>query len=191
MCVYQTKLKFGVLFILSYSTVVLYSRDHEGVGIAPGKILIRNHTQKSFTATWHYWSGIIKPKGAFRMIQNVSNEKIFIRRNFLLTDCLTDWLPDWLMPSDKHNSTMANAMGFISPLFNVAWVETCLFTNQRSYSACIMDLPLSSFVSLFFLHNAKVSICGSASMASCADFMQGWNGRKLIDCRGAAIRDCM
>jgi len=36
-----------------------------------------------------------------------------------LTEVSTDW-PIWLMPSDKHNSITAQAMGLISSLFNVA-----------------------------------------------------------------------
>ena len=36
------------------------------------------------------------------------------------TDRPTDWLTYWLIPSDKHKSINAKAMGLISSLFNVA-----------------------------------------------------------------------
>ena len=56
------------------STVVLYSRDDEGVGVVHKENSTQNHLQKSFTAISQYWSGINKPKYVFRMTWNVSDE---------------------------------------------------------------------------------------------------------------------
>ena len=52
---------------MSYSTIVLYSRDDEGVGVVHKEKSTQNHLQKSFTVISQYWSGINKPKCVFRM----------------------------------------------------------------------------------------------------------------------------
>ena len=56
-------------------------------------------------------------------------------------------LTNSLTHSLMHNSM---AMGLFSSLFDVTRPEMCLFTNRRTYNACIIDLPLSSFVFQFF-----------------------------------------
>ena len=54
------------------------------------------------------------------------------------------------MPSDKHNSITAKAMGLIFSLFDVA-----LVAYHSTYNAFFMDLPVSSFVSHSSLLTAK------------------------------------
>ena len=58
--------------LVSYSTIVLYGRDDEGV--VHEEKSTQHHLQQSFTAISQYWSGINKPKCAFRMTRNVSDE---------------------------------------------------------------------------------------------------------------------
>ena len=50
---------------ISYSTVVLYSRDHKGVGVAHKIISPENQPQFSQTMK-QYWLSKTKPKKAFR-----------------------------------------------------------------------------------------------------------------------------
>ena len=54
---------------LSYSTIVLYSRDHKGVGVVHGKT---SPASFSLTVTRQYWLGKIKPKQAFRLTETFS-----------------------------------------------------------------------------------------------------------------------
>ena len=63
---------------ISYSTVVLYSRDHKGVGVAHKIISPENQPQFSQT-TEQYWLGKTKPKKAFRSTRNAFNKLL---RNF-------------------------------------------------------------------------------------------------------------
>ena len=59
--------------ILLYSTIVLYSRDHKGVGVAHGKTS-KIQPQISLTMMKQYWLGKTKPKQAFRLTQNAFNK---------------------------------------------------------------------------------------------------------------------
>ena len=68
------KLLLKVTSYISYSTIVLYSRDDEGVGVVQEEKSTQNHLQKSFTAISQYWSGINKPKYVFTTTRNVSNK---------------------------------------------------------------------------------------------------------------------
>jgi len=47
---------------ISYSTIVLYSRDHTGAGMAYNKIFFKKQPQFSHLMTWQYWLGKTKPK---------------------------------------------------------------------------------------------------------------------------------
>jgi len=64
---------------LSYSKIVLYSRDDQGWWTWSTKKSTLAHLQESFMATWQYWSGINKPECVFRAIQNTINDFL---RNF-------------------------------------------------------------------------------------------------------------
>ena len=60
------------------------------------------------------------------------------------------------MPSDKRYSIMAQAMGLIFSLFDVASAqEVYLLAYHSMYSAFFVDLPVSSFVSHSSLLTAK------------------------------------
>ena len=48
--------------ILSYSTIVLYSRNHKGVGVAHKKTSPKNQPQFILTTMRQYWLGKTKPK---------------------------------------------------------------------------------------------------------------------------------
>ena len=65
--------------------------------------------------------------------------------------CLPVCLPACL-PSDKCNSIMAKAAGLILSLFDVVSAQRVPF---GTYNARIRDLPLSSFVSHFYLLTAQ------------------------------------
>ena len=54
------------LFLLSYSMIVLYSRDHKGVGMALEIISPKKQPQLPLTTMRQYWLGKTKPKQAFR-----------------------------------------------------------------------------------------------------------------------------
>ena len=83
------------------------------------------------------------------------------------------------MPSDsKHNSKTARARDLISSLINA---KMCLFTNRRSYSACIRVLPLYPFDLPFFSSQLrKVTICDRHRMASVRDIKI--NEALLVQC---------
>ena len=49
---------------MSYSRVVLYIRDHEGLDFLT-KNITQNQLNNTFLAPWQHWLGINKPKSAF------------------------------------------------------------------------------------------------------------------------------
>jgi len=65
----QQKMQF-----ISYSTIVLYSRDHTGVGMAYDRISPKNQPQFSHLMIWQYWLRKTNPKQVFRLIQNAFNK---------------------------------------------------------------------------------------------------------------------
>ena len=79
-----------------------------------------NQLNINFVTAWQHWLGIVKPKNVLRSTLNHYIKLLWILKISYFTDFSADWLTDWLMPSDKHNSIMAIATGFISSLFNVA-----------------------------------------------------------------------
>ena len=54
--------------------IVLYSRDHKGLGMAHEKASPENQPQFSLTMTRQYWLGKTKPKQAFRLTRNAFNK---------------------------------------------------------------------------------------------------------------------
>ena len=75
----------------SYSTIVLYSKDHKGVGMAHEITLPKNQPQSSLTTMKQYWLGKTKPKQAFRLTWNTFSKllRIFFFFNYL-TECSSD-----------------------------------------------------------------------------------------------------
>ena len=59
------------------------------------------------------------------------------------------------MPSDKHNSITARAVGLIFSLFTSLQPDRCLLAYHSTYNTFFMDLPVSSFVSHSSLLTAK------------------------------------
>ena len=59
---------------LSYSMIVLYSKDHKGVGMAHVKTSPKSQPQFSLTTMRQYWLGKTKPKQAFRSTRNAFNK---------------------------------------------------------------------------------------------------------------------
>ena len=59
------------------------------------------------------------------------------------------------MPSDKHNSITAKAIGLIYHCLTLLQPDTCHLACHSMYNAFFMDLPVSSFVSNSSLLTAK------------------------------------
>ena len=76
--------------IVSYSTIVLYSRDHKGVGVAHEITSLKKQPQFTLTMTRQYWLGKTKPKQAFRSIRNVFNKLLRNLKNVYLMEFSTD-----------------------------------------------------------------------------------------------------
>ena len=55
---------------LSYSTIVLHSRDHKGVGVAHKITSPKNQPQFSQMTMKQYWLGKTKPKQVLRSTRN-------------------------------------------------------------------------------------------------------------------------
>jgi len=63
--------------------IVLYSRDHQGLGVAQEEISPKNQPHFSHTTMWQYWLGKTKPKKVFRSTQNAFNKLLKNFKNFL------------------------------------------------------------------------------------------------------------
>ena len=71
---------------LSYSMIVLYIRDHDGLATN----VTQNQPHNTFIVHWQYWCGISKPKSIYgaakivsvKLLQNLKN----LLQNFLLTE---------------------------------------------------------------------------------------------------------
>ena len=50
------------MYSASYSMVVLYVRDHGGLGFSAQKYHLKNQTHFSLSTVWQHWLGIAKPK---------------------------------------------------------------------------------------------------------------------------------
>ena len=149
-----------VCFIISWTTIVVHSWDNQGVGVAHEIQPSKNWHQFSQTMIGQYWLDKSKPKQAFRSTWN-SFKKLLQSLNFLfnriltdrLTGCLTDWqtdcLTDWLMPSDKHNSIMVNAMSLIFSLFDIitsAWDAVCtMHSSWTNHCPPLCSIHLHSY----------------------------------------------
>ena len=63
--------------LLSYTRIVVYSRDHKGVGVAHKIKLPKKQPQFSLTTMRQYWLGKTKPKQAFRSTRNTFNKLLW------------------------------------------------------------------------------------------------------------------
>ena len=61
----------------SYNMIVLYSRDHKGVGVAHEITPPKNQPQSSLMMMRQYWLGKTKPKQAFRSTRNAFNKLLW------------------------------------------------------------------------------------------------------------------
>ena len=59
---------------ISYSMIVLYSRDHKDLGVAHEKTLTKNQPPFPLTTMRQYWLGKTKPKQVFRSTRNAFNK---------------------------------------------------------------------------------------------------------------------
>ena len=73
----------------------------------------KNQLHNSILAPWQYWLGITKPKSAFSTILKASNKLLQILKKNYSMEFSTACRPACLMPSGKHNSITAKAMGLI------------------------------------------------------------------------------
>ena len=65
------------LLFLSYTTIVVYSRDQKGVSVAHEITSPEKQPQFSQTTMRQYWLGKTKPKNAFRLTQNAFNKLLW------------------------------------------------------------------------------------------------------------------
>ena len=65
-------------FSVSFSTIVLYSRNHKRVGVAHEIISPKNQPQFSQMTMRQYWLGKTKPKQAFRSTRKTFNKLLRI-----------------------------------------------------------------------------------------------------------------
>ena len=71
-----------MLFKLN-STIVLYSRDHKGVGVAHKITSPKTQPQFPLMTMRQYWLGKTKPKKAFRSTQNAFSKLLWNFKNYL------------------------------------------------------------------------------------------------------------
>ena len=69
------------IFEVSYSTIVLYSKEHKGVGVAHKITSPKKQPQFPLMTMRQHWLGKTKPKQAFRLIGNAFNKLL---QNFFL-----------------------------------------------------------------------------------------------------------
>ena len=70
--------------MLSYSMIVLYSRDHKGVGMAHKIISPKRQPQFPLTTMRQYWLGKTKPKQVLRLTRNAFNKLLRNSKNNLM-----------------------------------------------------------------------------------------------------------
>ena len=75
---------------ISYTTIVVYSRDHKGVGMAHEIISPQKKLRFLLTTIRQYWLGETKPKQAFRSTQNAFNKLLRNFKKYYLTEFSTD-----------------------------------------------------------------------------------------------------
>ena len=76
----ETVAKYVCLYVVvSCSTIVLYSTDHKGVGVAHKRISPKTQPQFPLMMMRQYWLGKTKHKKAIRSTRNASNKLL---RNF-------------------------------------------------------------------------------------------------------------
>ena len=130
---------------LSWTIVVVHSRDDKRVGVA---------------------HEITSPKNQPKFFETILETKFFTDWLDWLTwltgwlaDCLTNWLTDQLTDSTvKRNLITAKTMGWFFSLFDVTSARKVPFGILWYVQAFFFDLSVSSFVFHLSLPTAKVSI---------------------------------
>ena len=69
--------------MLSYTMIVVYSREHKGIGVVHEITSPRNQLQVSLTTMRQYWLGKTKPKQAFRSTRNAFKKLLLNFKNTL------------------------------------------------------------------------------------------------------------
>jgi len=93
-------------------TIVLYSRDHQGLGLAT------SHKPASLLSHDDVAVLVRSPKKSSYRPEMLSTSCYKILKILYLTEFSTDWWLPACLPSDSRNSTMAKATGLIFSLFN-------------------------------------------------------------------------
>ena len=70
--------------------IVVYSKDHKGVGVAHEIVSPKKQPQFPLTTIRKYWLSETKPKQAFRSTQNAFNKLLRNFKIFYLTEFSTD-----------------------------------------------------------------------------------------------------
>ena len=126
-CVCLCTMQLDTVSSLSYSTIVLYSRDNEGVGVVHEEKSTQNHLQKSSMAFSQYWSGINKPKRVFRMTRNVSDEVLRNLKKKYFSEFSAASLPASLMRSVKCSGKLATATALL------LWRKRFEFCGEKTF----------------------------------------------------------
>ena len=74
---------FVSVYLISWTVIVVYIRNHAELGFLAKKILPQNYSVMAF---WQHWWGRIKPKSVFGVAKRFYICRVFCR--------LTDWLID-------------------------------------------------------------------------------------------------
>jgi len=148
-------MRFIALGSISWTTLVVHSRDVEDCGGAPRRKSTLKPTNFSYITIWQHWLGNTKHIKAFRLILNPFKKLLQNFKNFLFNGIFY-WLTNCLMPSDSRNSTMAKAMGLIFSLFNVASARQVPFAILL-YMQCILHglTMVLLCVPFIFVHHKK------------------------------------
>jgi len=85
-------LQWNRVHIISWTTLVVHSRDVRDCGGAPRKKSTLKPANFSYITIWQYWLGNTKTKKAFRLILNPFKKLLQNLKKNYLTEFSTDWL---------------------------------------------------------------------------------------------------
>jgi len=151
--------------LLSWTTIVVHSRDVEDCGSAPRRKSTLKPAKIPYITMWQYWLGNTESKKAFRLILNTFKKllqnflKNLFNRIFWLTACL--------MPSDSRNSTMAKATALMFLLLlDVASAREVPFAIPLCIQCVLHGLSTALLcVPFIFVHHEKCRYSGRHVMA--------------------------
>ena len=151
-----------------------------GFGVSCPKLLPTNRPNIFFVTACQHCLGKAKPKNVLRSTLNFCIKMLRNLKSFLFNRFFY-WLHDYLMPSDKHNSITAKAMGLISSLVS-SW-EVPFHQLQQLQCSFYQSLPLFSFP---FSTTMLVMTCSSAAswlhgrLSNCSDCRSDYHAVLLL-----------